>query len=87
MKKIKRRIFNRILLYLLFFIPTSLLAQESSVTLSGTVKSLTTEDGTSSANEALPFVNVVLKESGDSAFVAGTITNEEGLFTFIDLGT
>lgn len=71
----KRPGYNRIFLYLLFLLPSGLLAQESSVTLSGTVKAM-------SANEPLPFVNVVLKEAGDSTFVAGTITNEEGLFTF-----
>lgn len=46
--------------------------QQTSVTVSGVVRS--------SGNEALPFVNVVLKRT-DSTFVSGTITSESGLFS------
>ncbi|MEZ4972877.1 MAG: TonB-dependent receptor [Cyclobacteriaceae bacterium] len=54
------------------FLSITHLDAQTSVTLSGVVKS--------SGYEALPFVNVVLK-SKDSTFVSGTITNENGLFT------
>ncbi|WP_341225639.1 TonB-dependent receptor [uncultured Arcticibacterium sp.] len=54
--------------------PLGLVAQKTSVTVSGTLK-----DKVSS--EPLPFVNVVLKKAIDSAFVSGTITNDKGLFT------
>jgi outer membrane receptor protein involved in Fe transport len=50
------------------------MAQESSVSVSGTVKDKISQ-------ESLPFVNVVLKQSADSSFVTGTITNDKGLFT------
>lgn len=50
------------------------LAQVSKVTLSGTIQD-------EQAGKKLPYVNVVLKEAQDSAFVSGTITNEQGLFT------
>lgn len=69
------RIYFQLFTLLVILFPDNIMAQESSITISGTVKSV-------SAGEALPFVNVVLKASGDSAFVAGTITNEEGFFTF-----
>ncbi len=67
------------LLYLFLFINTTILsAQTSKVTLSGTVKD--------SKNKApLAFVNIALKKAVDSSFVAGTITNEEGLFNFVDI--
>lgn len=49
-------------------------AQTSSVTVSGTIKD--------KANKtALSFVNVVLKTVGDSAFVTGTVSDEEGRFS------
>jgi len=48
--------------------------QSKSVTLSGK-----TIDGQSKM--VLPFVNIVLKSEASGAFVAGTITNEEGIFT------
>ncbi|HRW99001.1 MAG TPA: TonB-dependent receptor [Cyclobacteriaceae bacterium] len=64
-----RQFFSALLLS--YLIVTSVFAQEKSVTLSGVVRT---------GNEALPFVNVVLRKS-DSTFVSGTITNESGLFT------
>ena len=48
--------------------------QVSSVTVSGGVKS-------KSDRSNLPYVNIVLKTVSDSAFVSGTITDEEGRFT------
>ncbi|CAN5305432.1 TonB-dependent receptor [soil metagenome] len=55
-------------------------SQTNSVTISGLIKSQT--DKTS-----LPFVNVVLKKEKDSAFVTGTITNEEGRFSLSGIGS
>ncbi|MFC3757443.1 TonB-dependent receptor domain-containing protein [Chryseobacterium tructae] len=48
-------------------------AQVTSVTFSGKV---TTKD-----KEALPYSNIILKKEKDTAFVSGTITNEEGRFS------
>nr|WP_295922186.1 outer membrane beta-barrel family protein [uncultured Dyadobacter sp.] len=55
-------------------------AQVGKSTLSGQVKSA--ENG-----EPLPFVNVVLKTEKDSAFVTGTVTNEQGRFSLPDVAT
>lgn len=48
-------------------------AQVTSVTISGLVKSKT-------ERSPIPYVNVVVKQERDSAFVAGTLTNSEGRF-------
>ncbi len=53
-------------------------AQDISVTVSGATRD-------KAANVALPFVTVLLKNEGDSSFVAGTISNEEGKFTISKL--
>ncbi|HMJ70436.1 MAG TPA: TonB-dependent receptor [Cyclobacteriaceae bacterium] len=49
-------------------------AQVSKVTLSGVVKD-------KASQVALPYVNVIVKTETDSAFVSGTITDNEGRFT------
>ncbi|MEA1847589.1 TonB-dependent receptor [Chryseobacterium sp. MHB01] len=49
-------------------------SQFSNVTISGMVKN-------QSDQKNLPYVNIILKKSNDEAFVAGTITNEEGRFS------
>lgn len=51
---------------------------QTKVTLSGIVKE-------SKSGNGLPFVNIVLKNSGDSSFVTGTISNETGRFSFADI--
>ena len=48
-------------------------AQTNLVTISGTLLS-------ESDKEPIPFSNVILKAGGDSAFVAGTISKENGQF-------
>ncbi|MCB9304490.1 MAG: TonB-dependent receptor [Lewinellaceae bacterium] len=63
---------------LISLLPLGLLAQQSSVTVSGTIKDKATK-------EALPFVNVVVKSATDSSLVSGTITDEAGLFTFSEI--
>ncbi|WP_222166161.1 TonB-dependent receptor domain-containing protein [Edaphocola aurantiacus] len=49
-------------------------AQVSSVTVSGLVKGKVDK-------AAMPYVNIVVKNEKDSAFVAGTVTDEEGRFS------
>ncbi len=49
-------------------------AQIAAVTMSGLIKNKIDKS-------ALPFVNIVLKTEKDSAFVTGTVSNEEGRFT------
>lgn len=68
------------LLFLLLFISSfsTVYSQSVKVTLSGTVKDR-------KDNKGLAFVTVALKNSGDKSFVAGTISNEVGLFTFTDV--
>jgi outer membrane receptor protein involved in Fe transport len=53
-------------------------AQVSRVTVSGQSVSL-------AKKEALPFVNVVLKNEKDSSFITGTITAVSGRFTLTDI--
>ncbi|MBO0322429.1 TonB-dependent receptor [Muricauda sp. CAU 1633] len=57
--------------------PFALLAQTTSVNVSGIIK----DKGT---GENLPYVNVVLKKSDDLTFVLGTISDEDGFFTLSD---
>ena len=61
-----------IFVLLLYIIPSY--GQIKSVTVSGLIKD-------KSSKTTLPFVNVVLKTENDSAFVTGTVTNEEGRFS------
>lgn len=67
----------RFLCFIFLLNTTILSAQISKVTLSGIVKD-------SKNKSPLAFVNVALRKAADSSFVAGTITNEEGLFNFVD---
>lgn len=53
-------------------------AQDPKVTVSGIV-----QDKNSTLK--LPYVNVVIKSTPDSAFVAGTVTNDQGLFSIPDI--
>jgi outer membrane receptor protein involved in Fe transport len=68
MKHIKNLVLSISLL-----IPMVLSAQNSSITVSGSIKD-------NKSQSALSYVSVVLKTETDSAFVSGTITNDEGLF-------
>jgi outer membrane receptor protein involved in Fe transport len=61
-----------ILIFFLYAITNPSL--NAQVTISGIVKN-------KKAKTPLPFVNIVLKTPKDSAFVSGTVSNEEGLFT------
>jgi len=53
-------------------------AQNPAVTVSGIIKG-------KSDKTALPFVNIILKSEKDSAFVTGTVSNEEGRFTLVNI--
>ncbi len=53
-------------------------AQIAAVTISGLIKNKTDKS-------TLPFVNIVLKTEKDSAFVTGTVSNEEGRFTLSNI--
>lgn len=66
----------KISVFLLLFVFTGSVihAQSPAATLSGIVKG-------KADKAALPFVNIVLKAEKDSAFVTGTLSNEEGRFT------
>ena len=67
----------KIILVLSFIVMNffNLTAQNNSATLSGLIK-----DKTSKA--PLPYVNVILKSAKDQKFLFGTVTNEDGRFTF-----
>lgn len=65
---------------LLAAIPSLARAQTVRVTVSGLLKDETTK-------QALPFVNITLKAAKDSAFVAGTISGEDGRFSLPEIGS
>ncbi|WP_284463766.1 TonB-dependent receptor [Chryseobacterium sp.] len=64
---------KKLLLFPTVAISSIITAQVTSVTVSGRV---TTKDKT-----MLPYANIILKKEKDTAFIAGTITNEEGRFS------
>ncbi len=72
------RIKISLLLSLLICTVSMLQAQTSAVTVSGMIKG-------KADKTALPFVNIVLKTEKDSAFVTGTVSNEEGRFTLTNI--
>lgn len=55
-------------------------AQTTKATLSGTVKD-------AQYKSVLPYVNITMKAAKDSAFVAGTITREDGRFLLPDIAS
>ena len=63
---------------LLVFTGSILKAQTSGVAISGIIKGKLDKT-------PLPFVNIVLKKEKDSAFVTGTVSNEEGRFTLSNI--
>ena len=66
--------------FLTVFTVLSSYAQSSTVTLSGLIQNKT--------NKApLSFVNIILKKEKDSAFVTGTVSNEEGRFTMPNIAS
>jgi len=65
-------------LCLVGFFSTISYAQTTGVSISGLIKNKTDKT-------ILPFVNIVLKTEKDSAFVTGTVSNEEGRFTLSNI--
>lgn len=55
-------------------------AQGTRVTISGILKD-------KKSTEAIPFVNLVLKSEQDSAFIAGTVSSEDGRFTLTNVAS
>ncbi|WP_185247463.1 TonB-dependent receptor domain-containing protein [Chryseobacterium bernardetii] len=64
---------SKFLLFPTVAISSMITAQVTSVTFSGKV--------TNKDKEVLPYAHIILKKEKDTAFVAGTITNEEGRFS------
>lgn len=69
---------KNLLLIAFLFVPQAILAQETSVKLSGKIMD-------KDSQEPLSFVNVVLKNASDSAFVTGAISDDLGLFTLSEV--
>ena len=67
-----------LIISLLVFTASKSQAQTSAVTLSGLIKD-------KAGKTPLPFVNIVLKTEKDSAFVTGTVSNDEGRFTLTNI--
>ncbi len=69
--------FPRILLLVLVSLTTylPLSAQNTTVTVSGIVKDKTN-------GQPLSYANILVQQAKDSSFVTGTVSNEEGRFTF-----
>lgn len=66
---------RKVLLSLSLFISISTLVHgQGNVTISGTIKD-------KKSQSVLPFVSIVLKTEKENAFVAGTVSNEEGRFS------
>ncbi len=66
------------LVWIVLLAPICLFAQRKGVTLSGILEA-------DNPRAPLAYVNMLLRAAKDSSFVAGTITNEEGLFSFSEL--
>jgi len=62
----------------LVFLSHLVFAQETKVNISGKIIDEETR-------EFLSYVNILLKKASDSSFVTGAITDEEGLFTLVDI--
>lgn len=73
-----KRILRFYVTVLLLLLTCTVMAQLNKVTLSGIMKETKNKTG-------LAFVNLILKKNNDSTFIAGTITNEEGRFSFVDI--
>ncbi|OJH13173.1 TonB-dependent receptor [Flavobacterium psychrophilum] len=71
LQETSKKVLYFLILQLSFF---SISNAQTSVTVSGLIKDKNTQS-------VLSFVNVVLKTEKDSAFVSGTVTNEEGRFS------
>jgi outer membrane receptor protein involved in Fe transport len=78
-KKMKRmKKINLIIFLYITLLPLGMMAQISSVNISGTIKDKVSV-------ETLPFVNVVLIKAADSSFISGTISDDNGFFSISDV--
>lgn len=68
------------ILTIILFIVSKATAQNKSVTISGIIKDR-------SLKTSIPYVNIVLKSTKNQAFVAGTVSNDEGRFTFSNINS
>jgi outer membrane receptor protein involved in Fe transport len=68
------------LLTLAMLIVSKATAQTKTVTISGIIKD-------KGLKTSIPYVNIVLKSSKNQAFVAGTVSNDEGRFTFSNISS
>ena len=70
----------RLFCFSIFLLADDVYAQEKLTTVSGQVKD-------AKSKTTLPFTNLVLKSKGDDKFISGTISDDDGRFTFKDLKT
>lgn len=68
----------KIFFLLLMMSQPNMFAQHAAVTVSGIIKNKT-------GKAVLPFVNIIVKQEKDSAFVTGTVSNEEGRFGLFNI--
>lgn len=78
MKTLTSLIQKLTLLSLMLWLGNVAQAQVTSVSISGQVKH-------KSNTTVLPYANIILKTAKDSAFVTGTVSNEEGRFTLTNV--
>ncbi|WP_246029377.1 outer membrane beta-barrel family protein [Pedobacter nototheniae] len=78
MKNYRRML--RLFCFSIFLLADDVYAQEKLTTVSGQVKD-------AKSKNTLPFTNLVLKSKGDDKFISGTISDDDGRFTFKDLKT
>lgn len=65
---------------LLFCLLSYTVAAQSDITISGTVKEQVSQT-------PIVYANVILKTKSDNSFIAGTATNEDGLFTITNVAS
>ncbi len=78
MNKLKRKMDKILSLAVILIGGTSFLFSQNTVSISGLIKDFKTK-------EVLPFVTISLKNSKDSTLVQGTMSNEEGRFTLVNI--
>jgi hypothetical protein len=78
MKSLTSLIQKLTLLSLMLWLGNVAQAQVTSVSISGQIKHKTN-------TTVLPYANIILKTAKDSAFVTGTVSNEEGRFTLTNV--
>lgn len=69
---------TKIFLFLPFFLASQIFAQNIEVTISGTIIN-------SESKEPVPFVNLILENESNNAFVIGVLGNEQGDFIFSNI--